>query len=471
MTVRFGSIGATALLTGVILAPLGSWGHSTGSPSHRPANEERPNLVLITVDSLRADHLGVYGYQRPTSPNIDAFAREAVVVSDAIAQAPQTKASVASLLTSLFPAAHRARATTVPLTVLRELGSTGSHPVDRTDVLDPDLPTLPRSLRAAGYHTMALTANPYLIPDFGFANGFVQFRYVKGTSGAYARADVLMTEAARAVAAAPEPFFLWVHLMDPHNPYDSPEPYRSRLPALKPPRPINPSRIPDWVRLGRSADLNLYLARYDAGVLAADHAIGRFLSMLRAKHAWARTAVVLTADHGEGFLEHDLMSHGNSLYDELLHVPLIVKLPGVRPGVVRTVVQLADLFPTLARLTGATPPTTSHGRDVLPVLQGLQTGRPFAYAELLDRRFAIRTLDWKLISSLQGGRQLFNLQQDRGETMNLARVETARADRLERDLARLLAVAVRDGQAIEQRSVAVPPVVLERLRALGYLAK
>jgi len=471
MTVRFGSTGATALLTGLILVPLGNWGHSTGSLSHRLANDQRPNLVLITIDSLRADHLGVYGYQRPTSPNIDAFAREAVVVSDAIAQAPETKASIASLLTSLFPAAHRTRTTTVPLSVLRELGSAGSHPVDRTDVLSPDLPTLPRSLRAAGYHTMALTANPYLIRDFGFANGFVQFRYVRGASGAYAHADVLMTEAARAVTAAPEPFFLWVHLMDTHNPYDPPEPYRLMLPALRPPQPIDPARIPDWVRIGQSTDLNLYLARYDAGVLTADHAIGRFFSMLRARHAWARTAVVLTADHGEGFLEHDLMSHGNSLYDELLRVPLIAKLPGVRPGSVQTVVQLADLFPTLARLTGATPPRTSHGRDVLPVLQRLRTGRPCAYAELLDRRFAIRTLDWKLISSLQGGRQLFDLRQDRGETANLARVEIARADRLERDLAHLLAVAIQDGQAIEQRSIPVPPVVLERLRALGYLAK
>ena len=437
--------------------------------SPRPAGDHRPNLVLITIDSLRSDHLGVYGYPRPTSPQIDAFAREAVVVSDAITQAPYTKAAVASLLTGLFPTAHKTYTTSVPLRLLQPSGSVGSATVQQTDVLSADLPTLPASLQAAGYHTIAFSANPYLIPDFGFAHGFDTFTYVKGEDAVYAHADEMMALATKAVAQAPQPFFLWVHLMDTHNPYTPPEPYRSMLPPLTPARPIDPSHIPDYLRIGNSNDLNLYLARYDAGARAADTAIGRFFSALRASHLWDQTGVVVTADHGEGFMEHNLMSHNNSLYDELLHVPLIIKLPGLTPRKVHAQVQLADLFPTLARVAGASVPKTLHGFDIMPVLTGTGSAEPYAYAELVGARFALRALDWKIIASFQGGRELFNLKSDHGEAANLARTDLAETDRLEHVLARALAMAIKDGEKTPHRQIPVSPLVLERLRALGYI--
>lgn len=473
MTNRFGFAMVRITLVAAALLALGGAlpSGSAGSSPIRRSNDHRPNLILITVDSLRADHLGVYGYHRPTSPGIDAFANEAVVVSDGIAQAPYTKASIATLLTGLFPTAHKTYTTDTPVGVLQRSGSSGSSGLRYTDVLSADLPSLPVALRAAGYHTMGFSANPYLIADFGFANGFEQFKYVQGEAGANAHADEMLAEAAEAIAQAPQPYFLWVHLMDTHNPYDPSEPYRSMIAPLMPPRRIDRSAIPEWLRINDSTDLNLYLARYDAAIRATDASLTEFFATIRANQQWDQTGIVLTADHGEGFMAHGLMGHSNSLFDELLHVPMIVKLPGLRPRRVHAQVQLADLFPTLAHVTGVTLPRVQHGQDVLPTLMGKAGGEPYAYAEMVSQRFVLRTMDWKFIASLQGGRQMFNLGTDPGELENLARVDPARADRFEQVLARAVAMAVKDAEHNESRPGLVPPVVLERLRALGYLAK
>jgi arylsulfatase A-like enzyme len=430
----------------------------------------RLNIVLITVDALRADHLGVYGYSRPTSPSIDAFAKEAVVVSDAISQAPYTKASIASLLTGLYPTAHKTYTTGVSLGQLMTTGiGTGTLPA--TDVLSAGLQTLPEALRDAGFETFALTSNPFLIADFGFAQGFDHFRFIS-EHGEFASARLMLAEAMKALERrSRRPFFLWVHLMEPHSPYTPPEPYRSMFPPLAPPRPINPSVIPPWIRIGDSIDLNLYQARYDGEVRTADAAIGGFVQALRRRRLWDRTVVVLTADHGESFMEHGVLEHNTWLYDELVHVPLVIRIPGVAPRRVRTQVQLVDLYPTLARIAGAKLPTGLHGGDRLTALQGRAAAASYAYSEVVGRRFAIRTPEWKYISSLQGGRQLFDLRADPREQNNLAREQPARVEQLERDLQRVVASAVKSGQRVRGQSSPVAPEVLKQLRSLGYIAQ
>ena len=457
-----GAVAILAALAGLSISPL-----ARRAPDDRTG--PRPNIVLITVDSLRADHLGVYGYPRPTSPGLDAFALQATVVTDAIAQAPYTKASMATMLTGLFPVAHKTYSTSVPLEELHASGAAGVGRLPLTDVLSPEIPSLPVFLRRAGYRTLAFSANPYLIPEFGFANGFDEFRYISGAGGAYAHASEVMAAAQAAVAGVRSPFFLWVHLMDPHNPYDPPAAFRALLPPLRPPQPVARQLIPEWVRLGDEVDLNVYLARYDAGVRSADAAIAGLFEVLRERHQWDQTAVVVTADHGEGFLEHGLMSHNNSLYDELLHVPLIMKLPGVPRGRVRAQVQLADLFPTLAHVAGISPPDIQHGQDQIPVLMGTGSAEQYAYAEIVGARFALRTLDQKLISSLQGGQQLFDLTADPAERTNVAKTDPRRTDAAELMLARVLSIAVKDGAGFKQHLLLVPPAVRERLRSLGYI--
>ena len=450
---------------GVALCVLIVAATAASADSARP----RPNIIVITVDALRADHLGVYGYSRPTSPAIDAFAKEAVVVSDGISQAPYTKASMASFLTGLYPTTHKAFTTNVAIPRLMANG-VGKSALPSTDILSPQFLTLPEALRNAGYETFAITSNPYLISDFGFAQGFEHFHFVT-ERGDFASARFVLAEAMKAVdGRSKRPFFLWVHLMEPHSPYAPPEPYRSMFPPLTPPQPIDVSVIPDWIRIGDSRDLNLYKARYDGEIRAADAAIGIFFEELRRRRLWDRTLTVVTADHGESFMEHGVLEHNTWLYDELVHVPLIIRIPGAAPRRAHTQMQLVDLYPTLARVAGAKVPNGLHGRDRLLDLQGRAAQKSYAYSEVVGSRFSIRTPDWKYISSLQGGRQLFDLKVDPREQNNLARQQPERVRQLERVLQRVVAMAVKSGQSVRGQSSPVAPEVLERLRSLGYLA-
>jgi arylsulfatase A-like enzyme len=429
----------------------------------------RPNIIVITVDALRADHLGVYGYSRPTSPSIDAFAKDAVVVSDGVSQAPYTKASMASFLTGLYPTAHKTFTTNVAFAQLMTTGAAKSG-LPSTDVLSPEVQTLPEALRDAGYETFALTSNPYLIPDFGFAQGVEHFRFIT-EHGEFASAKFVLAEALKALdGRSKRPFFLWVHLMEPHSPYAPPEPYRSMFPPLTPPHPIDRSVIPAWIRIGDSRDLNLYVARYDGEIRTADAAIGSFFDELRRRRLWDRTLTVVTADHGESFMEHGVLEHNTWLYDELVHVPLIIRIPGIAPRRLRTQMQLVDLYPTLARIAGAKVPNGPHGRDHVPELQGRAAPKSYAYSEIVGRRFAMRTLEFKYISSLQGGRQFFDLRVDPREQHNLAPRQTQRVEQLERELQRIVAMAVKSGESVRGQSSPVPPEILKRLQSLGYIA-
>jgi arylsulfatase A-like enzyme len=441
----------------------------TGSPRvaarARPA---QPHIFLITVDTLRATALGVYGYGRPTSPNIDAFARRAVVVSDAIAQAPYTKASMASMLTGLFPTSHKTYTASIAPEAI--VAGPGRHQTPRTtDVLPDELLTLPEALEEAGYRTIALVTNPFLIREFGFGQGFDVHRFFATRD--YERADAVLREAAAHLPGpGSPPVFLWIHLMDPHNPYDPPARYRSMFPPARPPRLVPLEAIPPEIRLPDVRDLHTYRARYDAEVRAADEALGRFFRELRARGLWDSSVVVLTSDHGEEFLEHGGMGHNTSLYDEQLRVPLILRIPGIAPRVARMQAQLVDLFPTLAGLAGAREPDVLHGGDLLPVLEGRTGAERYAFAEIVGVRFALRTLNWKFTSSLQGGKQLFDLRKDPGERHNVARAQVPRAARLEDVVARIVSMTIRDGERVPGRTVPMSPVVLERLRALGYLS-
>jgi arylsulfatase A-like enzyme len=151
-------------------------------------------------------------------------------------------------------------------------------------------------------------------------------------------------------------------------------------------------------------------------------------------------------------------------------VPLILRIPGIAPRVARMQAQLVDLFPTLAGLAGAREPDVLHGGDLLPVLEGRTGAERYAFAEIVGVRFALRTLNWKFTSSLQGGKQLFDLRKDPGERHNVARAQVPRAARLEDVVARIVSMTIRDGERVPGRTVPMSPVVLERLRALGYLS-
>jgi arylsulfatase A-like enzyme len=429
----------------------------------------RPDILLITVDSLRADALGSYGSRRPTSPNLDAFAREAVLVSDAIAQAPYTKASMASLMTGLLPGAHKTYTVSkAAASILKRSGQVKGH-FDVTDALPAELPTLADELRAAGYRTVGLNTNPNLVAAFGYGRGFDDYRFV-GSGEAYSRAPEVLRKALDVLRTPrTRPRFVWVHLMDTHNPYTPSEPYRSMFPMEGPPRIIAKEEIDPAVRIEGSVDVRFYRARYDACVRELDSTLGSFFAELRRAGNWDRTAIVVTADHGEEFYEHRHLGHNTNLFDAQVRIPLLMKVPGVRPARLQAVAQLMDLYPTLIRLgTGRLAPP-SHGNDLLPLLlSGRDTGR-YAFTELPGRTWAVRTLDWKLMSCTGRVGRLYHLTVDPGEAHDVALKEREAASQLQRVMAATVSAEERDGRRVAGREAPIDSRVLDQLRSLGYV--
>ena len=446
-------------------------GLAIASPASVPdTSGTRPDILLITVDSLRADALGSYGARRPTSPNLDAFAREAVLISDAIAQAPFTKASVASLMTGLLPGTHKTYTVSKAAASILKRSGQVRGPFDVTDALPVELPTLADELRAGGYRTVGINTNPNLVAAFGFDRGFDDYRFVGGGE-VYSRAPEVLRQALDVLRAPrTRPRFVWVHLMDTHNPYTPAEPFRSMFPVDGPPVIIAKEEIDPAIRIEGSVDVRLYRARYDACVRELDSTLGDFFAALRKTGHWDRTAVVVTADHGEEFYEHRHLGHNTSVFDAQVRIPLLMKIPGVRPTRLRMVAQLMDLYPTLIHLgTGRTAPT-NHGNDLSPALFSGRDTERYAFTELPGRTWAVRTLDWKWMSWSGRDGRLYHLSVDPGETRDVALDEREATSQLQRVLAATVSVEERDGRRVAGRETLIDGRVLEQLRALGYVA-
>jgi len=370
----------------------------------------KPHVIVFMVDTLRADHLGVYGYPLPTSPTLDAFARESLVFERAYAQSSWTRASVGSLFTGLFPSRHGA------YTPFRNLRS--------------DVATLAALLRREGYATASFVANPNLLPIFGFGKGFDEVRDI-GASARSGRAGIPGARAREVVDGVLDyldhrpsrPLFLYVHLLDPHGPYGAPYgPFRKAfLPG------------PDASAQERN------VALYDGEIAYVDHHFGRLLERLKADGLYEDAFIFVMSDHGEEFGDHGGHGHGHTLYDELLRVPLILRQPGAQGAgtIVRQPVRLLDVLPTLADELGFQAPVDVDGRSFSGLLSRRQTAsyEPLLFAELLSKGHAITSLvegDRKLIRrrlpEARSGDQVFDLSADPGERVNLAEreIETRR---------------------------------------------
>lgn len=321
------------------------------SSTARSGGEEldpRPDVVLVVVDTLRADRLGCYGHERATSPQLDRFAEGAVLYERAISQAPWTTPSIASLLTSRYP------------TQLGILGERSAIPEEAT--------TLAESLSSEGYSTAAVVSHSYCSTTWGFGQGFEGFddSNVKGhaavTSTGVTDRAIAFLEAA---SEDPRPFFLWVHYFDPHCAYVEHEehtfggvgdyrgPVRSgqlfrRLLKLRP-------------ELG-TEDVSELFRLYDSEIAHTDAELGRFLSSLDELHPGA--LVVVTSDHGEEFMEHGDLGHAKTLYDEVVRVPLLVRYPDGLAGVEPRTVGLVDVFPTVLETIGSEIAEDLEGRSL-----------------------------------------------------------------------------------------------------------
>ncbi len=423
----------------------GAGSRPTGPPAGTP-------VVVYLIDTLRRDRLGCYGYRREVSPRIDAFAARATLLRHAVAQSSWTKPSVASLFTGVWPPVH---------------GATGWR-----SRLPDGLTTLAEALGGAGYRTAAFLTNPNVIESFGMLQGFDEWE--KNLRMPSAEVNSLVFDWLGREGGA-EPFFLYVHTVDPHAPYDPPEPYRSRF---APTADEMPSWTPHW-KWPREA-LPYLSDLYDGEIAANDASFGELLDHLRELGLYDRALIVLTSDHGEAFKEHGRWRHGNDLHFGTLDVPLMIKLPGQLEGaVVDLPVQHADLLPTILDAVDLPVPAAVEGRSLLPVLEAKgrdETPRPvFSHLDLgrNPHQQSVVVGEWKLVRSRSRRQpgpwsfQLYRWRDDPRESLDLAGERPVTAAALSAEIDRHLA---RSAGALEEGEDAViDRETEEALRALGYL--
>jgi arylsulfatase A-like enzyme len=327
-----------------------------------PGAPPPPNLVLITLESLRTDHVGAYGGrsptrpERPITPNLDAFAAGALRFDDAHAVSSWTLTSHASLFTGLYPSAHRA-----------------VRPLDR---LSDSYPTLAESLAAAGYQTAGVVSGPYLRRAHNLSQGFELWDDgISSLTDALAHDDVTNPGMEKSLARFLEterdegrPFFLFAYFWDPHYDYLPPPPHDSEFVPPGAERmdltrfETNPAIYPGMP----PAQLAYILSQYAGEIRATDESLGRIFRLLQQKGLWDNTAILVTADHGEEFFDHGEKGHKNNLFAETIHVPLLLKLPApAGGGVDRRLASQVDVLPTLLALAGVTPDFPVQGRSLL----------------------------------------------------------------------------------------------------------
>src|SRR5262245_24152465 len=327
----------------------------------RAAGGGPPNVVLICLDTVRADHLGTYGYARATTPSIDALAARALVFERASATADWTKPSVPSFLTGTYPCQHG-------------VYEGSAHDEDRevTDLLPAESLTLAEAFQQLGYTTGAVVNNAQLRAGNGFEQGFDSYFERELMNAREIRWRALDWIDGVEKRGGGRPFFLYLHFLDAHWPYPAPEEWLTRFApaaATERFRGEDSRALYAAINCGRHAltgeDREALLALYDGALAYLDSEIGRFLAGLDLRGLGENTVVCIVADHGEEFGEHGKVGHGHGLWENLLHVPWILAVPGRTPGRESTSVSLIDLFPTLLAAAGLEPPAGHEGVDRL----------------------------------------------------------------------------------------------------------
>ena len=397
-------------------------GEGAGAAGSRPRN-----LLLVTIDTLRADRLGCYGYAQVETPQLDALARRGALFENAVAQAPLTAPSHASMMTGLNPTAHKVR-------------NTGGFVLAGSE-------TLADTLQRRGFDTAAFVGSSVLKKRFGLGQGFAVYddempAADMGAGGeAERRAGEVVDRAVKWLEGQKgKPFFLWVHVYDPHTPYAPPPPFREKYKG----RP------------------------YDGEVAYTDGELGRLFEAVAKKSADTLTAVL--SDHGEAFSEHGEYSHGVFIYDTTLRIPFLMSGPGVPAGVrVKEQARTIDLLPTVLDLMGVPVPQGVQGTSFTPAFHGKAMPATYSYAESLFPKLnmgwaelrGMRTNRWKYIRAPKP--ELYDLAQDPGETSNVIAGHAEEVRELEAQL------NAASGANEKVRTVGSDPRTLQQLKSLGYL--
>jgi len=457
-------------------------GGCTGATDPDETAAYRP-VVLIVVDTLRADHLGAYGYdERPTSPNIDRWAQKGLVFERAWATSSWTLPSFGSMLTGRLPTVHFAG-----IEVDADSGVPAGVVAARSlATLNEDLPTLAEVLQQRGFATGALVSNPLLEPRFGLNRGFDDYDHFKTD-------NTNLRPAAEAVDMALEwiegnrdrPFFLMVHFFEPHLDYGAPAPFRGRFTDAAtgfdlPVKGVWPMR--NRIDEIGAVERDFIGAAYDEEIAYLDAEIGRFLDQLEERAVLDEALVVLTSDHGEEFFEHGGFEHGHAMFDEVLRVPMVLWGPQVESGREAMPVSLIDVMPTVLDAAGVTmvvgedDESAAVARIALPGLSLLDAARPTwpLRRSLIAERLhygpetkAIVSWPYKAMLDIESGSaKLFDLATDPEERDDLAGVRPEILSELLTELSDRLTEAQVFGVAT---GAEIDEELLRRLRALGYI--
>jgi arylsulfatase A-like enzyme len=419
-------------------------------PPHTPASKQ-PNILLIVVDTLRSDFISAYGFPHPITPNIDALAHEGVVYENAISPSPWTTPSHASLFTGQYPSRN---------------GVDG-----RNILLDPASKTLAAELSRSGFQTAGFINNVYIRRQTGLGRGFQQYEEFWGRNECSSimllvefmrekfnpREDTGAMETRKAMNdwlhhdwTGKHPFFLFVHLMEPHAPYGTPASKVQKFlpPGVTPQQAAKVNQDPEIFISGQLKmtphDFEILTALYQNDINYVDSVIGGIIQDLRQRNLLDNTLVIFTSDHGEHFGDHGLMSHELSLYDVLLHVPMIIRFPNGRNSGTRIkeTVQTIDIFPSILHFLKSESKLDLQGFSLLPDFFE-RKNHPYAFSEYnnlraadkMERRFpnlpssppwrkkvlkSVRSADWKFIWATDGTRELYSIQNDPYEKLNLA---------------------------------------------------
>jgi arylsulfatase A-like enzyme len=432
-------------------------GQQTGS------SQEDFNIVLITIDTLRADHLSCYGYERNTSPNIDKIAEKGIVFHNAVAPSSWTAPSMVSLFTSVYPVNHG---------VVHGIG--GKWNPRKQEVFSEELITLTEILKSKGYTTFGVASNLHLSRKLGFGRGFDYFECLSFLPASPVNEVVFEWE--KAIKKSNK-FFLWVHYFDPHSPYIPRTPWvdhytsRSLTQKLNFPKKTF-SQIKQLIPRFRADPqmLENLVALYDSEIHYVDYYLGKLIRKLDLDQ---NSLMIISSDHGEEFLDHGQLGHGNNLYRETINVPLIVKLPdSLEKKTVGEYVNLIDIMPTILESVDATLPEQILGKSFWNNEKTLLAGgtSDYNFSEL-DTEKLIKTIitpQWKYVYNYENKKeQLFNISVDPMEQNDLSDKEREQCNRLKEKLSNWVAQSKKYPPV--ENPVGLSPDEKEKLKNLGYI--